>query len=172
MILLRLLPIIFALLFLLSRRIDVDISKHKEMTVKINFNILAVVLTDDKIKKGRLKSFSKLIKSTKSILRSADYLISRSDVKLYSFTDIQHGISTPIFYNAYRVATLRFIAAYLERNARKFQFAEIQNTDSEVQNRSGFNLLLHFSLWHLIISALIFLYYIVKNRVKRVFQNV
>lgn len=51
MILLRLLPIIFALLFLLSRRIDVDVSKHKEMTVKINFNILAVVFTEDKIKK-------------------------------------------------------------------------------------------------------------------------
>ena len=172
MIFLRLLPILYALLFLLSRRIDVRVSKSKEMTVKINFNILAVVLTEDKIKKRRLKSFSKLIKGTKSILRSADYLISRCDAELYSFTDIQSGISAPIIYNAYRVAAVHFIAAYLERNARKFEFAEIQNTDSEVQNRSGFNLLLHFSLWHLIISALIFLYYIVKNRVKRVFQNV
>ena len=172
MIFLRLLPILSALLFILSRRIDVRVTKAEELTVKISFNIFAIVLTEDKIKKRGLKKLSKLIKSRRSILKSADYLISKSNVRLYKFISTDPSVSVPLAYNAYREASVYFISAYLERTARKFSFSAIRDTDKNAQNQVKFNLLLHFPFSHLIISALIFLYYIVKNRVKRVLQNV
>ena len=173
MIFLRLLPILCALLFILTRRIDVKVTKQEDVTVKISFNILAIVLSEDKIKKRSIRKISKLMKYRSGILRATDYILSKSSVALYksNATD-KSARSLPVLYNASMGATVYFLISYLEKSSKSFKFQESQGYNNSGHPSLEFNLFLHFSLWHLIISALLFLYYIVKNRVKRVLNNV
>ena len=64
--------------------------------------------------------------------------------------------------------SLRFL---LKRSTLVFSFGNTAE-DSIHQNSSAIDISFHFSLIRLIISALILLYYIVKNKVKRVIKNV
>ena len=65
-------------------------------------------------------------------------------------------------------SSLRF---FLKRSTLVFSFGNTAE-DSIYQNNSAIDISFHFSLIRLIISALILLYYIVKNKVKRVIRNV
>lgn len=173
MMLLRLLPLIFALLFILSQKIDVKVHRTDRLTVKINFNILALVLQEDKIKKNGLKSISRIIKNVKHFHKSIDYILSKSEVRL-----LKHEISNnetevfSIIKSAYSYASRQFLISYLERNAKKFRIIEQKNYNIDISSNTVFDLDIHFSLWHLIISALILLYYTVKRRFKRLLKNV
>ncbi len=175
MMLLRLLPITFALLYILLQRVDVKVTKRDTLTVKINFNIIALVLHEEKINKQRLKQLSGLLKNASSALKTLKYLISKSDVAVKIY-DIPYESSDPItiIKNAGIKASSRLFFSYLGICSRSLNIitAEENFDDNSDPNMPGFDASLHFPLYHLIISALFFLYYIVKNKVKRVIKNV
>lgn len=155
--LLRLLPIFTAILFVLSSKYSVRITKGEKLTVKINFNIFAIVIYEDKTHKNRLKNLFKSFRRIKGAIRSAKYLISKSDVVIFGSGKITDHI----------------LRVYLEANAKRFRY---KNTDSfyrsNLQNNGEMDIIASFSLTNLIISALIFLYYTVKAKLKRVIKNV
>lgn len=167
MILLRLLPVFFAALFILTRTVCVRVLKGDKLTVKINFNILAVVLAEDNTKKRGIRKTIRLIKGVRSAFKTFDYLLSKSDVKL--FINNQNDIENQkaLAKSGYFIASTALIIPYIRTTSRSFRVVERSE-----QNENSFELRLYFSLWHMIISALIFLYYTVKNKVKRVIKNV
>lgn len=173
MIVLRLLPIFFTLLFILSRRTNIRVTKSEELTVKINFNIFAIVLSEEKIKKRGLKKLPKLLKNAKGILKSLDYLVSKSEVRIIK-CKIPDSADKKfhVIRNAYFLASTQLLISYLERNCKKILYIDQENYYKILDNTAALDLSLHFPFYYLIISALLFLYYIVKNNVKRVLNSV
>jgi len=173
MIVLRLLPIFFTLLFILSRKTNIRVTKSEELTVKINFNIFAIVLSEEKIKKRGLKKLPKLLKNAKGILKSLDYLVSKSEVRIIKCKIPDSSDKKfPVVRNAYFLASMQLLISYLERNCKKILYIDQENYYKILDNAAALDLSLHFPFYYLIISALLFLYYIVKNNVKRVLKSV
>ena len=171
MILLRFLPIICALLFTLTQKINVKVSKKDELTVKINLNIFALILSEEKIKRRGVKAFFKLIKFIIAVIKPIEYLISKSDVIISrcSILDAETQPFTLLRSTSLFVST-QIMISYIVQNARSVHFLE--HKDKQDEKLPSLDISFYFSLWNLIIFALLSLYYIVKNKVKRVFQNV
>ena len=173
MIVLRLLPLIYALLFILTRRIDVKVSKADELTVKISFNIFALLFTENKIKRARLKSITRIIKNARYNYKPISYLISKSNVVFSRYTHLQDdGTSLSVIKNAYTYASSQFLISYLSSTAKSFHLVEQEKFIQNKISNTVFDINIHFSLSHLIISAMLLLYYIVKNNLKKVMKNV
>ena len=167
MLILRWLIAVSGLVFILLQRIDVKITRHAKPTVKISFNILALVLTEDNIKKTNLKRIRGLIRNLIGALKAFGYLISKSDVVIVRYErNVDEAISSPI-NQARLIATSQFTTSYFDSKAKSLSFVN-ENKPKD----TSFDVSFHFSLFNLIISALIFLYYIVKNKVKRVLKHV
>lgn len=173
MTILRLLLLTFALLFILTRRIDVNVYKTKELTVKINFNILALVLRENKSKKNLFKRIRRSIKSARHAYQFLDYIISKSEVVLYEYkTSNNEYESSSALKIAYSYISKQIITSYLENTAKKFQISENVYQNQNIRNNVVLDLDIRFYLWHLIISALVLLYYMVKSSIKRLLKNV
>ena len=82
MIILRLLPLICALLFTLSRKAIIRVTKNDTVTVKISLNIFAIVLSEERTRKRSLKNIPSRVRNIKSALRPFDYLVSKSNVRV------------------------------------------------------------------------------------------
>lgn len=157
MLVLRLFPIFVLVLFILFQKSSIRIVKSDLLTVKLNFNILALVLKDDDGKKIRPTKLIKSLRKYSGALKSARYLISKSDFVIYDSESL----------------TNRLIFLYLDANAKSVGFVDhAQNEISRNEIPSKIDITVYFSLIYLIISALIFLYYTVKNKIKRVLKNV
>lgn len=170
---LRLLPIFFLLLFILTRRVDVRVIKNEAFIVKISFNILALVLTEDKVRRKNVRKITNLLRSFKVFLKSIDYLISKSTVNVFrcDFADADKK-RFPILYSASFYASVQILIYYLTKNSKKINYHDNQIFHTQESRRDFIDLSIHFSLWNMIISALLLLYYIVKNNVKRALKNV
>ena len=127
--LLRLLFILLALLIILFQKVDVRVTRYDRLTVKINFALFAIVLTDEYPPKSIRFRAIKLKHKFKAIFRSAKYLLSKSEV-----------IISPI--------------------------------DDGDKQKPIIDLSFHFSLFHMIISAMILLYYTIESKIKRMMKNV
>ena len=161
------------LMFMLTRKVDARITKTDELLLKINFNIFALVLNEDKLKKKGIPNIQRTARNLKGILRSAEYLISKSKIVFFKhkISDLTQ-MNVPFLYSAYSHATVRLFISYLEKKSRKVVFHKDVIYDSKESSAPFIDLSIHFSLYHAIISALILLYYIVKNNVKRALKNV
>lgn len=175
MLILRLLPISFALLFILLQRVDVKVKTNDRLTVRIDFNIIAIILSEDEIKKKHLGEIKKFIRNIPIIYKALRYLISKSEVIVIECTpNALSYAEEEIFKSIRRYAIYKIAYSYLATNSRSFHFAENQvySHDNPGEKSSDFDVLFRFSLFHLINSALLFLYYIVKNKAKRVINHV
>ena len=175
MVILRLLPISFVLLFILLQRVDVKVKTRDRLIVRIDFNIIAIIFSEDRIKKKHIGKFSRVLKNLPTIYKALRYLVKKSDT-----TVVEHNQNplfvgeNDIFKITSQYAICQIIYSFLSINSRSFQFTEKQvYSNEEVSKKSSyFDLLFHFPLFHLINSALVFLYYIVKSKAKEVIKNV
>ena len=157
------------LLFTFTRVINVRVTKSDTLTVRINLNIFAIILTEEKIKKSGFKKARRLIRSFKKILKPTEYLLSRTEIRVYKLPDsISDSSVFNTLYSLSRLTSISLIISYLEIHARLIRFMNGQKNDMEIV----FDFSLHFSPLSLIISALLFLYYTVKSKVKQVIKNV
>ena len=175
MVILRLLPVSFVLLFILLQRVDVKVKTRDRLTVRIDLNITAIILSEDKIKKKHLGRIPKLLKNLPIVYKVLKYLVAKSDVTVIEYNDnpLIDG-EDDIFKNARRYAIYQIVYSYLATNSKSFHFTEnrVYSDEKDKEKTSDFDLIFRFSLFHLINSALLFLYYIVKNKAKRVIKNV
>lgn len=175
MVILRLLPVSFVLLFILLQRVDVKVKTRDRLTVRIDLNIIAIILSEDKIKKKHLGRIPNLLKNLPIVYKVIKYLVAKSDVTVIEYNDnpLIDG-EDDIFKNARRYAIYQIVYSYLATNSKSFHFTEnrVYSDEKDKEKTSDFDLIFRFSLFHLINSALLFLYYIVKNKAKRVIKNV
>ena len=175
MVILRLLPVSFVLLFILLQRVDVKVKTRDRLTVRIDLNIIAIILSEDKIKKKHLGRIPNLLKNFPIVYKVIKYLVAKSDVTVIEYNDnpLIDG-EDDIFKNARRYAIYQIVYSYLATNSKSFHFTEnrVYSDEKDKEKTSDFDLIFRFSLFHLINSALLFLYYIVKNKAKRVIKNV
>ena len=171
MVILRLLPVSFILLFILLQRVDVKVNARDKLTVRIDFNIIAIILSEDKIKKMHLGKISRLLKNLPTIYKILKYLVKKSDVTVIEYNLKEEN---DVFKTARRYSFYQIIYFYLSANSKSFHINKNQASfDEESEEKSfDFDVLFHFSLFHLINSALILLYYIVKSKAKEVINNV
>lgn len=174
MVILRLLPVSFVLLFILLQRVDVKVKTRDRLTVRIDLNIIAIILSEDKIKKKHLGRIPKLLKNLPIVYKVIKYLVAKSDVTVIEYNDPLFDVEDDIFKNARRYAIYQIVYSYLATNSKSFHFTEnrVYSDEKDKEKTSDFDLIFRFSLFHLINSALLFLYYIVKNKAKRVIKNV
>ena len=171
MLFLQLLPVICALLFTFTRKIDIRVTKADTLTVKINLNIFAILLTEDKIRKRGIRKLSRLRRSFRSFLLAAEYLVSRTEIKIYEFNPSNDDLTAlSALLRISLFASLGIAISYLEKNASSVKL--MNKATPTYQNKTALDFSIHFSLWNLIIFASIFLYYKVKSKIKRVLKNV
>ena len=137
------------LTFMLTRTVDARITKNGELLVKINFNIFALVLNEDKTKKKRIPHIRRFAHSIKGILKAADYLISQSKIVFfkYEISDLPQR-NSPFLYSAYSRATVQFFISYLEKKSRRVVFHNDVIYDSKESSVPFIDLSIHFSLYH------------------------
>ena len=166
---LQLFVIFCILLFTFTRVVNVRVTKNDALTVRINLNIFAIIITEEKIKKKGFKKVRRLIRSFKTLAKPTEYLLSRTEIRVYKLPDsISDSSIFKTLYSLSRLTSLSLIISYLEAHARRVRFMNGQKNDMEVV----FDFSLHFSPLSLIISALLFLYYTVKSKIKQVIKNV
>ena len=172
MIFLQLLPIFCALLFTFTRKINIRVAKHDELTVKINFNIIAIILTEEKLKKNGLKRIARGLKSFKNIIKPCEYLIKRSEFRVYRCTPVSDSNKLfSVLLSISILASLGVVLTLLKENARSIKFIDDHN-NPESTHAAIFEFSIHFSLLNLFIFTAMYLYYTVKNKIKRVIENV
>ena len=173
MFVLRSLPLITVLLFILLQRINIRVTKSEELTVKINFNIFALVISDNQGKRNKKRrGFIKLFSPT---LKSVNYLLSKSTAVIFRQEEKAFNNDVILMQNIFtKLFTEQFLISYIKRRSKSAVFNYDVKTDSEKRNTSAptFDAIFHFSFIHLINSALIFTYYIMKNKAKKVLKNV
>lgn len=169
---LQFLPIFCILLFTFTRTIDIRVTKSEELTVKINLNIFAILLTEERIRKRGIQKATRLLRALKNLIRPFEYLLSKTEIRLYRLASpLTDSARSNALYTLPVLASLSLLVSYLERNARKVRFTNSRKEDAS-REETFLDFSLHFSLWNLIIFTLLFLYYTVKSKVKRVIQNV
>ena len=109
---LRLLLILSSLLFILFQRVDVRVTKRERLTVKISFNILALVLIDDGERSHYLWNMPKLFKGFKGIFRSIRYLLAKSRVR-FGNTNAEAEENSPFVDISFHFSLLRLIISAL-----------------------------------------------------------
>ena len=171
MLILRLLPVVFTLLFILLQENDIKITKTDRFTVKLNFNVFAIVFYEDRKKKA--KSFWKTIKIIPYAHKVAIYLVSRSTVYIRDLT-----LSTSVKQNSivglFSSIPIKILTSYFTNKAKKTVYYPSHDLlDKEsIDESPQYTLTVRFPFYVLINSALIFTYYIVKNKLKRKEQYV
>lgn len=169
---LQFLPIFCILLFTFTRTIDIRVTKSDELTVKINLNIFAILLTEERIKKRGFQKATRLLRTFKNLIRPLEYLLSKTEIRIFRLASpLTDEARSNALYTLPLMASLSIAVAYLERNARKVRFID-REKENEHADTTFLDVSLHFSLWNLIIFTLLFLYYTVKSKVKRVIKNV
>ena len=159
---LRLLPIGVTLLFILFQCVDVTVVKRDNLTIKINFNLLAIVLYDDKKKRIRLKNLRKYMFLTQAGIKSLKYIVSKSRITVYSptsYTDAFNGVGV-----GFLSATM--LIPYLAANAHSFRYFD------RYHGAAHLDISLRISYICAFISALLFLYYSVRIKIRRTLKNV
>ncbi len=168
---LRFVLLTFAFLFILLLRIDLRITKRNNFTIKINFIFFAIILEEDKIKRIRMRDLQKLTKNLSGLIKSTSFLISKSNITVSNKYNTPFVSENPITIFTRRTSTA-LILTYLANKAKSFAYDTHNSIESSYFDPTILDLTFHFSLLNLIISALILLYYIIKNKVKRVLKNV
>ena len=173
MMVLRLIPIFVALLFMLLQSVQIRLKMRDVLTVKINFNILAITLREDKTKKTRLKYLFNFINKLSWFSRSVKYFISKSRVSIIIFNKNDENSSASILNRIASLATEQFIISYLDVNSKSFFIELGEDLPREnCKHKTFFDATFDLLFIHLINSALILLYYITKNKIKEAIKNV
>lgn len=148
--------VILLLIFLIiiSQRIGIRITKNEVTTVYVNFIFTAVKI--GKSKKKRKIQLKKTYKNRFFIKGVLDYLLPRTDIKIYSLEGNEDSTLTAAIFNSILFGTA---LAYIKRSARSVIYTP--RGDSTV------DLEISFILYHGIISLILGQYYKTKSKILR-----
>ena len=170
---LRLMTITVALLFILFQSIDVKVKIRETVFIKINLNIIAIVLYENIEKPKHLKDIWSNAIKIPIFLKAAKHLLAKSNVSIVAYDTSPSSDTTSFFNQIGSTIRDRLIISYLAVNSKRFRIQSV-STSRIIPNESRIRYDAHisFSFIHFINSALILLYYIARNKVKEVIKNV
>ena len=170
MIVVRMLPLILLFLWIVLQRIDVRIIRQNTVTVQISFPILRITFKDLTAPKRNLRKIVKLMKNFPFTLKTFAYLTRKSRVIIHG-TTILSAPSTPteILRKIPHFISSNSLYAYLNSNAKSTVYIK-RSYDSEFD--ADIDIVLQTELIYLIISPLLFLYYKISNKARRMIKSV
>lgn len=174
----RIIPILFillAVLFVLLQKADIRIRKTDNLSITLSLTLFSITFSGDTERKRRIKKIFRLFKNAPIILRVATHLLKRSNVRVIRLANqnrspfpFSFGQSIP-FYISFPV-----LFAYLNNNAKSIFYDDnwLFTGDFSNQNEASVDIIVSFRFISLIISALLFLYYKMKDRIMRGIKDV
>jgi len=174
----RIIPILFiliAILFILFQKADMRIRKTDNLSITLSLTLFSITFSGDAEKKRRIKKIVRLFKNASVILRVATYLLKRSNVRVIRLANQSRspsrfslGQSIPFYIS------LPVIFAYLNNSAKSIFYDDnwLFVDDFVNQNEASVDIIVSFRFISLIISALLFLYYKMKDRMMRGIKDV
>ena len=166
------LPIILilsAILFILFQRSQIRILKTDNFYLTLNLSIMSFTLSSNQNKKQVLKNLYAFLRKGRPIYKSVKYLVRRSDIHILRFSPIgkqANGFGQVLSY----YISAPILLAYLNNTAKSIRYSD--NYSKFSNNNSEIDINVNSRLIFLIISALVFLYYIVISKIKRGIKNV
>ena len=163
--------IFYVFLLIILQVADLRITYKEDFRVRISFTIFAFTFLNKRGKKISLNQTIKAVKNTPLLLKAAKRALKRSDVKVIELSCASHpSISDTLFASIPILISASSILAYISANAASFSIPEDQgNIESDTQ---AVDILFKTRVLNLIISVLIFLYYILKRKIRRAIKNV
>ncbi len=164
--------IFVAVLLILFQRIDVKHSNDEPSFLHISFSVLSFSVYIGKKQNKKIKNGIRFLRKLPIYLKAFNFLLSHSDVTV--ITSENKNIT---FEGLIRALPIVISApptfAYLNNTAKSVKYLKLDKKDEDEDLYSNtFILSASFRSIHLIISALLLLYYNIKNRLRRSKINV
>ena len=163
--------IFYVILLIILQVADLRIIYNDDFKVRISLTIISITFLNKSSEKLSIKKTFRAVKNIPLLLRAARYAIKRSDVKVIELSYASRpSISDTLFASIPILISASSILAYISANAASFSIPEDQgNIESDTQ---AVDILFKTRVLNLIISVLIFLYYILKRKIRRAIKNV
>ena len=159
------------LLLIILQEADLRITYKDILRVRISLTILAITFSRTHEKNLSLAKSIKAIKNIPLLFKATKFALKRADVKVIELSRATHHSTANTILAAIPViATISSILAYISTNARSFSIPT--NQDKSESDRDAVDILFKTRVMSLIISAMIFLYYIAKRKIRRAIKNV
>ena len=164
--------ILGAILLILFQKIDILYSNNTPSSLHINLSVFSFSLFIGKKRKRRFKDRIKALKSFYIYLKAFNFLLSHSDVTIKHLQGA--NITPPGLAKAIPFAlSMPAAFAYLSSTAKSFNYLKSEKNDPTLAtNTNSWSADMSFRFIHLIISALLLLYYKIKSILRRSKINV
>ena len=173
MIALRLMTVTVALLFILLQRVDVKVKIQDGLFIKINLNIIAIVLYESNEKRNHIKDIFSSINKLPIFLKSIKYLLTKSNVTLVLYKKPVLGYSPSLITHIGSTLAEQLIISYLIANSKSLRTVTVSSTHvKSLKNTDYLEAFVSFTFIHFIISSMFLLLGIAKNKVKEVIEYV
>ena len=161
----------FVLLLIILQEANLKITYKDNLRVRISFTIFAITFSSSKYDKRSLNKTLKALKAIPLLLKASSFALKRSDVNVIKLSRASHPSISDTFLIAIPILiSASSILAFISANARSFNIPDDQgNIEGETQE---VDILFKTRVLYLIISALLFLYYILKRKIRRAIKNV
>lgn len=170
MMLAPLIPLVLALMIILLQKVDFRIAYTNGLSVEISFTIFSLSFYDSEESRLPLLKSLKTARNIPILFRSLRFLLRHSAVNVLN---ISHNETDTVAGTVFRtipfLISTSAIIAYISTNAANFSMKQHNNFD---KNELSFDILFKTRAANLIISAMLFLYYILKRKIRRVIRNV
>ena len=159
------------LLLIILQEADIRITYKDRLKVRISLTIFAITFfSRDNYRLSPRKAI-KAIKGIPLLLKSAKFALKRSDAKVLEFAGTSNvTTSDKVFASIPLLISISSLIAYIRANAKSFN-----NDNKQVDTKNyttSIDILFKTRAINLIISAIIFLYYMVKRKIRRTIRNV
>ena len=173
MIVLRLMTITVTLLFILFQKIDVKIKTRDELSIKINLNIIAIVLYESKKKYNHVRDIFRTLNKLPIFLKSIKYLLTKSNVTLVLYKKPVLSYSPSLIAHIGSTLAEQLVISYLIANSKSLRTVTVSSTHvKSLKNTDYLEAFISFTFIHFIISSMFLLFGIAKNKVKEVIKYV
>ena len=159
------LSILLAFLFIVLQKTSIRILHQEITTVRFDFTLFSITFISSKTNKNSLKASIRILRNLKYLLKISHYGIKHANVTVFELssttdTSLPSPKLSPFFI------TSGILLVYLNNIAKSFRFSN--SVDRRCQNKLSFDVLFETSLINLIIISILYLYYKVKNRIRRI----
>ena len=169
-----LITVTLIILFILTQKVDLIVQKGDRLTITADITLFSVVFTDGKAKKRREKKKER--PNVRAIYYSLRYLISKSQINIRRLRLSDTATLSQKRGTLFVFVTISTFLTLIKRNAKSFAYTDnaylITPSIDESPATPYIDISLSFSPFSLIISAFIFLYYLVENKLARKGKNV
>lgn len=164
-------PLLLALLLMILQQSELRIIYGNGIKLRVSLTIFAINFSENS---DTSLSFSKTLRAATYlplILKSSKYLFKRADVRVYKISRaLKSNVADALFVSLPLFISTASLLAYLRSNALSVRV--LQNDDIAPTENLEIDIAFKTRVIDLIISSLIFLYYVLKRKIRRAVKSV